>query len=320
MLRFASKFAVLAATTALIAAPGERPPVRAHHALVYHPALERVLLTGGSTPLDGGRAFEFYDDVWSFDGSRWEKIGHTGDQRSGARLVFDSHRGGVLSFGGFANGMSLGDLLRLDALAWKKLSDEPAMAAAEAGVVYDTSRDRVVAFGGSPGRGRANGTTWEWDGQVWQANLATGPEARQAFAMIYDVRRTKTVVFGGMGATPQQLFGDTWEFDGKQWTKVATTGPSPSARMAPGFAYDAKRGVCVIFGGMADGRSLGDTWAWDGREWKLLAESGPAPRAMGYLAYDEARDRIVLFGGRCKWPNDANDTWEWDGAKWTEIP
>ena len=63
----------------------------------------------------------------------------------------------------------------------------------------------------------------------------------------------------------------------------------------------------------------GDTWSWDGKTWKQLATTGPSPRAMGYMAYDKNRDRIVLFGGRMGWPNDANDTWEWDGKEWKEI-
>jgi hypothetical protein len=37
------------------------------------------------------------------------------------------------------------------------------------------------------------------------------------------------------------------------------------------------------------------------------------------MAYDEARDRIVLFGGcesSCSAPS--NETWEWDGSTWTQ--
>jgi hypothetical protein len=35
------------------------------------------------------------------------------------------------------------------------------------------------------------------------------------------------------------------------------------------------------------------------------------------MAYDSARQRIVLFGG--KGSDIFNDTWEWDGTNWTEI-
>ena len=64
---------------------------------------------------------------------------------------------------------------------------------------------------------------------------------------------------------------------------------------------------------------LGDTWAFDGATWTLLTKDGPPARAMGYLAYDAKRDRIVLFGGRNGWPDgDLGDTWEFDGTRWQQ--
>ena len=53
--------------------------------------------------------------------------------------------------------------------------------------------------------------------------------------------------------------------------------------------------------------------------WSRLADTGPEPRAMGFLAYDKARDRVVLFGGRKGWPDDLADTWEWDGSTWRRV-
>jgi hypothetical protein len=51
----------------------------------------------------------------------------------------------------------------------------------------------------------------------------------------------------------------------------------------------------------------------------MLSSDGPSKRTMGYLAYDKNRDRIILFGGRLGWPNDADDSWEWDGTKWIKV-
>ena len=83
------------------------------------------------------------------------------------------------------------------------------------------------------------------------------------------------------------------------------------------MVYDIKRGRTIVFGGDGDTGVLGDTWSYDGTTWRKLADTGPAPRAMGYIAYDAKRDRIVLFGGRKSYPDgDLNDTWEWDGAMW----
>ena len=56
------------------------PPVRAHHSLVYDEAAKTILLTGGSTPVDGGNSFKFFNDIWSFDGNKWTLKGNAGDE------------------------------------------------------------------------------------------------------------------------------------------------------------------------------------------------------------------------------------------------
>jgi hypothetical protein len=237
------------------ASEGDSPPARAHHALVYDAAAEAVLLSAGSTPLDGGRAFQMFDDLWLLDGEAWQPLGSAGDGRSGIRLAFDAARERVVSYGGWVNGRSLGDVRALEGLEWRKLCDAPAPAA-EAGFVYDVARARFVAFGGSSERGQVHATTWELDGSTWTEIPGAGPAGRQAFAMVHAADRARTVVFGGMGPTPETLFGDTWEYDGATWKEVASDGPSP--RASSGCAYDSKRGLVVVFGGSgADGKSLG---------------------------------------------------------------
>jgi hypothetical protein len=293
------------------------PPLRAHHALVYDEANKCILLTAGSTPLNGGSSFVVYNDLWCFSGNGWKEMGEAGDERSGIRLVYDSKRGKIFSFGGYSEGNSLADLRMLEGGTWKTISVLPEMKASEPGFVYDTDRDRFIVFGGSAARGIVNAETWEWDGVLWKKITGPGPGGRQAFSMIYDSKRKKTVLYGGMGTSPSELFNDTWEFDGTRWTKVADTGPG--TRMSPGYAYDSKRNILIIFGGFKGDKRDSETWGWDGKEWKQLATTGPSPRAMGYMAYDKERDKIVLFGGRLGWPNDANDTWEWNGTAWKEI-
>lgn len=291
------------------------PPRRAHHELVYDEANNRVMMTGGSTPLNGGSSFEFFNDIWSFDGKEWKLFGMAGDKRSGIKMAYDTKRNKLFSFGGYSGSGSLAELCLLENGEWKILSNLPEMKAAEPGFVYDSGRDRLIVFGGSATRGVAGNVTWEWDGVSWKKFDGSGPEGRQAFAMVYDSRRKRTVLYGGAAGTGKK-FGDTWEFDGVQWIKISEDGPG--ARISPGYAYDSKRGVMIVFGGIADG-TMKDTWSWDGKEWKKISDGGPSPRVMGYMAYDKARDKVVMFGGRLGWPNDANDTWEWDGKEWKEV-
>src|SRR3954470_14589456 len=46
--------------------------------------------------------------------------------------------------------------------------------------------------------------------------------------------------------------------------------------------------------------------------WTLLSGSGPSARNAVGLAYDSARQRVVLFGGS----SGGGETWEWDGSAW----
>ena len=300
----------------------ESPPARAHHALAYDPVARRVILTGGSTPRDSGRSFEFFNDLWAFDGRRWVALPASGDRLSGIRLAFDTRRARLVSWGGF-DGSARGDLRVLEPDGWRMLGTYPEMRVTEPGAVYDSRRNRLVAFGGSAGRSHAYGDTWEHDGTRWRRIDLAGPSARQAHVMVFDERRGRVVVFGGMGTAAAEgerppILGDTWEYDGARWIRLDVAGPSP--RLIAGATYDARRGMVVIFGGSGSDGFLGDTWGWNGTEWRRLSDVGPAPRGMGQLAYDAARDRIVLFGGRRGYPNgDLADTWEWNGTRWTRF-
>lgn len=294
------------------------PPVRAHHELVYDEKNEVVVMTAGSSPLNGGSSYAMYNDVWHFNGHVWKQSGIAGDQRSGIRMAYDSKRNKLYSFGGWINGNSLGDLRVMENGDWKILSNLSEMKASEPGFVYDAHRDKLIAFGGSAERGKTNSLTWEWDGEKWKKFDGQNPGSRQAFAMIYDSERRKTVLYGGSGGDGKIFNDGIWEFDGTAWKNIPGTN-DPGNRISPGYAYDSKRKMLILFGGISDGKLKSDTWAWNGKEWELLADKGPSPRVMGYMAYDKKRDRIVLFGGRLGWPNDANDTWEWDGAEWKEI-
>jgi len=66
------------------------------------------------------------------------------------------------------------------------------------------------------------------------------------------------------------------------------------------FTYDNKiqRVSAVLFGGMDEGnQGFADTWIWDGNDWSQVQDVDPSARVNPGLAYDSARDRVVLFGG-----------------------
>lgn len=89
------------------------------------------------------------------------------------------------------------------------------------------------------------------------------------------------------------------------------------------LAFDARRERMVrVDGSGFDG--ILSTWEWiDGHWTQRRPAHSPEARQDFALAYDPARERIVLFGGRVlyNWglPGGArNDTWEYDGIDWVQ--
>lgn len=191
-------------------------------------------------------------------------------------------------------------------------------------MAYDSSRGRVVLFGGAD-EVKVCSDTWEWDGKKWRQVSQTGPGPRTFPAMAYDSLRKKVVLFGGnrvlFGRSPDdnKFLDDTWEWDGQRWLQIQVAGPPPRAEAA--MAFDSQRGRVVLFGGhnrTREGRiRLGDTWEWDGKQWTEVKVTGPSPRNSPALVYDSARGKIVLFGGSTQ-ENVSGETWEWDGQQWIE--
>ncbi len=297
------------------------PERRAHHAMVFHDGLGKVLLVGGSSPTEGGEQSKFFDDVWAFDGKEWALLAETGARRSDVGLAYDHQAKQLVSFAGFT-GETACDLRVLEGTQWRVIDENPLLALAGSGFVYDGQRNRFLVFGGSSTSGQVMDEAWEHDGKTWTKLEGATPPARMGHTMVFDAKRARTVVFGGMSAAEpgsrSTALADTWEFDGKTWKQIEVEGPSP--RSGCGVAYDAKRARVILFAGRGVQGFLADTWAFDGKTWQKLCDSGPEPRGMGYLAYDKLRDRVVLFGGRNGWPDgDFADTWEFDGQAWKEV-
>jgi hypothetical protein len=173
----------------------------------------------------------------------------------------------------------------------------------------------VVLYGGATDVTDV-GDTWSWDGSSWTlVTQASAPGGRYNPALAYDTTRQRIVLFGGQGADSQPL-GDTWTWDGTTWTQMAPTS-APSPRAGALVAWDNATQNIVLFGGCCagDGSELSDTWTWDGATWTLQAPATVPPASeTASLAYDAARQKVVLFGGCC----GASGTWTWDGTNWTQ--
>ncbi len=187
-----------------------------------------------------------------------------------------------------------------------------------------------------PATGTCGACTGSVGAAVWTELLPSGgpgPSRRMNARMAYDPVNEAMLLFGGepgvSGGSDYVVIGDTWQLKDATWTEVGLGGPRPSARTAHAMTTDPIHNKVYMFGGNAASLGNDELWSWNGAVWTQLCTSAacganrPSARSHAALAYDTARDRLVLVGGRTGsnaggW-TDPEDTWEWDGAAWTRI-
>lgn len=288
------------------------PLARRFHILAH--LGDRTLLFGGVDERQG----IVFGDTWSYDGVRWTQlpVSGPGARQRGSACV-DTVRGVVLLFGGAdASGQALGDTWQFDGTGWQQLAPgngpSPRQSAAMA---FDAPRGRAVLFGGAAPGQAPDDETWEFDGATWsRRSVANAPTARQGHVMTHDPVRGRTILFGGLAAGSTSFNSETWEWDGADWNRIATP-TLPSAALFPAMTFFDAHGVAVLTGGTGAASQRPATWAFDGTDWHPgpAAPAGFTGRQGHAIAYDAAREMVVLFGGASIGAGGArplDDTWE----------
>jgi hypothetical protein len=166
------------------------------------------------------------------------------------------------------------------------------------------------------------------DDGLWSPLYLSQPDSvpsRRVFASeIVDPVGRRLVVFGGLDGS--DVRNDTWVLglDGRgHWHRLSVAGDPPPARWGHSAVYDPLRRRMLVVCGALDGSGLygaNDVWALsldDAPRWtRLIASSTsgsrPSPRYVQSAVYDQARDRLLVFGGYDG--GYCNDVWAVDLA------
>lgn len=218
--------------------------------------------------------------------------------------------------------------------------------------VWDPINAQMIVFGGNTAVPENCGfpaytfqtTTWLYDPAQAEAGcppwteLEGGPPGRTRHAAAWG--DGAMWVFGGRtragNSGAYQLYGDLWRFDpaDQSWTQVEFAGAErPSARFNTSLIWDSARSRLVLYAGNSNPSGAtptveADVWTFDPADstWTRVETGGEVPsRRMWHAAlYDEARDRMVVYGGgdETAFFNDAQyfdgvrvldlETMEWD--------
>lgn len=276
----------------LAATPAKAPGPRGWVDLIFDSDVDRPTLFGGSGSY-------YYNDVLQIDfaASRWVEI--EGFQRvvnspSGPpcgrdehAVIFDPHNGLYWSFGGsgYACGSQTGTIA---AGSTTTTIVDPALTS----TTVDYYRNFVISVETTP---------------TYYTFVSAFDPATKTLTLATPV---PTVVAGRTYKLRPQWGGGTWSYDPslRLWRgfadpDVGYVGPKPGNRLSPAFAYSTADNAAIMFGG----QTYNDTWALDlvSQTWVQMradGSSGSPPRRgqiTNSMAYDEANDAFILFGGRC---------------------
>lgn len=295
---------------------GEEKPAPRLPVFVTYASLAWVLVLGGMLTVSAFPA--------KFD---WRKIETTRapSPRVSAVLAYDTARSRAILFGGTSawtqqsGWNNLGDTWEWDGNDWTELSPSNAPPARrDAGLAYDAARGVMVLFGGVR---QVDGTrqeflndTWEWNGQDWvERSPELSPPGRGSVNTYYDPLRQKVVIYGGyvVDENGNNTFpDDTWEWDGENWNPVFLERSRSSSASA--IMFEPLQQVPMLMGGEG-------LWLLKDNRWfQPSYPQSPIGRWGSSLAFDAARQQVVLFGGY-KDEDKFNETWVFDGQTWSKL-
>jgi hypothetical protein len=303
----------------------DNPGAQIGYAMAYDAARQRATLVGGGTTSL---------TIWEWNGltGLWAvrtTPGASPSTRNNPAVAYDDSRQRLVVAGGEGDATAW----EYDGTTWLQRANIVGGGRDEHAMAYDPLNERVVLSGGILGSAAAqrdmlsfNGASNQWL-TLWSRSACS---ARDGFSMIYDEGGQQPVIFGGglltrPGVT-RQFGGGVFTFANDVWAAQTPSG-SPGNRWAMPAAYDPNRRVMMVFGGLtASGTGSATARLWElnlaTMAWSDRGNQAPGPRYEHSVAFDRARNQLVVFGGRDDLGNRLGDTWILDLAtnQWTTLP
>lgn len=111
------------------------------------------------------------------------------------------------------------------------------------------------------------------------------------------------------------------------WHQVPAAPGAPPPLAGATLTWDPVRQGCLLVGGSDGQKTWGQTWLWNGSAWGALPTPGRelSPRVFHGAAWDQARQRLVVFGGLGADGQPLDETWElgpdgWERRQSASVP
>lgn len=243
----------------------EQGGIRRQHAMEYHRGVGQMILQGGADV--GGMRLSPTPLIYS--GTNWSQLmGNTPlPSLVTHSMAYDTKREVVVVIGGRGPEGFFNQQWEWDGSDWTEFTGDRPIDINNAALAYDSFHGELVLFGGSA----SSNDTHLFDGASWRTIPGTpdGPSARTGAASVYDIRRRRVVMFGGLLQPSAIQTNEIWEWDGSQWTEITvSSAENPEPRDQHDITYNPATGDVILFSGRVAG-PLGtpsETWIYRGPE------------------------------------------------------
>ncbi|MDQ5988115.1 MAG: hypothetical protein CSYNP_03871 [Syntrophus sp. SKADARSKE-3] len=213
---------------------------------------------------------------------------------------------GVIMHGGWGpsgNWSPLSEVWKLNTSGWTLLSTTNSPAMSHHSMTYDSGRQVLVVC--KPGSGSFQ--TWEFNGTAWTQKSDTTASINGDVEIAYDSNRQVTVLYG-VGTNGSIV---TFEYNGTTWTQKSPAHQPVSCSDGALLQYHPLISSTVLVGKASGSSASTQTWTWNGTDWTQVTGTQPGSAIMGGMAYDSARNEMVLLTTDMK-------TWTFNGTTWTQ--
>jgi len=294
------------------------PPSMIYHKLIYHDKLDKILVFGGQSK-HGWKAD--IKDVWTFDTNNYDWINlckneAVSDSGYAAHSpVYHKKSNHII----FLNQIGETWAFQVESNKWTNMKpDNSPPTRCGHNMVYDSSSDKVILFGGfscvKPNNPdfKVFNDTWVYDynSNTWsEMNPENSPPNRMFASMIYNSAEDKIVLWGGRLWEPL-ADNSIWEYDyyRNNWAEIENIDGPKTSYAYPAMVYIEEKNDLILFGGgilesAFVGKQVNEMWKFDfvDEKWLLLNTTNtPPPVTIHSMVYVPKIEEIILCGGEIR--------------------
>ncbi|MBX7245416.1 MAG: hypothetical protein K1X53_07945 [Candidatus Sumerlaeaceae bacterium] len=302
----------------LLTPEGLGPPLMNPACAIYDPLRDRVVVVGtwdSNSSVKAAWVYECSTGQWSSITLPAGSFPIPSLMNNGMHLDMGQHRAILVTVNTGIYAMDLDTWL----ITYISDTTDAAVAGSFAASAYDSTRNRIIRYGGLLSSSSVSENLWICDlattapGSRWSQvpKSGTWPGPRWEVTSVYDPGRDRMILFGGRQnvITGPVIYSDlTFELNpgDNQWTTVPVQ-RAPVRRGHYSVCWNSNLNRMHLYGGIfhetaAYITTFDDLWTYRpaGPDWRVAAPRGSLPisRRMAATAYDSLRNRIVMFGGQ----------------------